>query len=1163
MSLATLSIGGVFFDAWLERESLSHVDNLIASPDTLDFNLNFQGSGAAACPIPSVGAEVIYTMPPTGGILMETGDHILMESGGNITPEGRRLFGGVLSSAPQVKQGFLAVGYTCSCTDWRVYADRKTLNEWLTNITPGALIVYLFAKYAPEFDTSGVDITGPLIPSYRCKRSDRLTGVMADLAKLTGYMWDVTPYKKIVWSAPGTIPAPFGLTDTSYNFLNLTVTTARDQLQNRVIIKGAKYPATVATVDRFTGDGLTTAFRLSKQPYGTDGYLLFEEKFASLNLATWGVANVTNPAPPAGHIASDGYIFTTTQVGAALTESGFLQVVGGDAVWGDVRLSALVPLARGDGYQRFEMDVYPTDTTGFGRVGLWDPSAVATSAGEVYGVYFNAGTVYPSEAGVQKTALAVFTYTNTDIVRVRIIPNATTGAETWVNKDAANQFQGSQWVHLYTSATGSQALLTVTPCFNNNLTFRVGRTKVLKRLYNVALTVAAVAETVGVLNVDADGGLDAVIGTEAGDAPVLAFYPDKIPAAAAAIVITYYESIPIMTQADDFASQATIKALENPTGLATGSDGIYEGYLEDPLIDTLARARMRALAQLDEFSNPLVTVAFDTYADGLMAGQTITAALTLGASGRDLAGSYLIQDVHTQSLGSGKYVYSITAGSRLKGFEEYVLGLLIGAKALTATQSDNSPLDVIVAASDTLTMTDSGLVSGPGVVGLDTVVFTDSGSVVAGALPPYIYADAAGNVRSASFSRTSPAYDPYTGALTATGLPRFPSIAGTVGVMVEEGTTNTGTWAQAVNDASYSKVRATVTADAIAAPGGTTTADLLIASVGAGTHYVTHGSLTPAAPGAFSVFAKAGGLNYLELTFDGSSTQKGYFDLSLGTVTNTTGVNTYIRSLGNGWYWCAISTSSVVTGTPQIMLCGTSNTNSFTGNGVSGVYLWDVQIEAKAYPTSPMFTNAATATRALETLTIPGSFVTPAQGAIVGRFYVDGDVAAATALNAGGHVLFDISDGTANNRVILFTGAGTPATYTARISSGGTAYSTPAYSVQLSAGWHTFLIRWGGGNVYLYIDGVQRGTIAGTSPVSLSTALFTGSSFAGLNQWSNPIAWVATFATDPGGTLCATYSGLTDPSTLAATADYSITFNSTLAPTVPAPTKYGQAAYQS
>lgn len=736
---AILTIGGVAFDAWLERESLHHVDNLIASPDTLDFGLNFQGAAGTACPTPSVGAEVIYTMPSTGGMLLESGSHVLMESSGNVVIEGRRLFGGVLASAPQVKQGFKAVGYTCACTDYRVYLDRKTLNEWQVNITAGSLIVLLIAKYAPEFDTSGVDITGPLIPSYRCKRSDRLTGVMDDLAKLTGFMWDVTPYKKIVWAAPGTIPAPFGLTDTSYNFLNLSVTTARDQLQNRVIIKGAKYPASVATVDRFTGDGLTSAWRLSKQPYGTDGYLLFEEKFASLNTLIWGVANVTNPAPPAGHASSDGYIFTTLQVGGALSESGFLQVVGGDAVWGDVRLSALVPLARGDGFQRFEMDIYPTDVTGFGRVGLWDPSAPNTSAGEVYGVYFNAGTVYPSEAGVQKVALAGFTYLATDIVRVRIIPNVTTGAETWVNKDAANQFRASQWVHLYTSATGSQALLTVTPCFNNNLTFRVGRTKVLKRLYNVALTVAAVAETVGVLNVDADGGLDAVIGTEAGDAPVLAFYPDKIPAAAAAIVITYYESIPIMTQADDFVSQSTIKALENPTNTVTGSDGIYEGYLEDPLIDTLARARMRALAQLNEFSNPLVTLTFDTYTDGLKAGQTITVALTLAISGRTVSGSYLIQDVHTSSLGSGAYAYSVTAGSRLKGFEEYVLELLIGAKALSATQSDNSALDVIVAAADTLTMTDSGLVSGPGVTGSDTVTFTDAGSVVAGALPPYVY----------------------------------------------------------------------------------------------------------------------------------------------------------------------------------------------------------------------------------------------------------------------------------------------------------------------------------------------------------------------------------------------------------------------------------------
>jgi hypothetical protein len=719
---AILTIGGVAFDSWLARESLAHADNLTASPDTLDFNLNAINGAGVRCPKPAVGAEVIYTLPT-----------------------GTRLFGGALVSAPQVLQGFNAVAYSCACSDYRIYADRRTLNDQFTAKTAGQIIVALFTKYAPEFDISLVDLTGYQIPSFRCKRSDRITTIMDALSKSTGYLWDINPNKQVIWAAPGTLTAPFGLTDTSRNFTNLQVTAARDQLQNRVIVKGAKYPATTATVDRWNGDGLTTGFRLSKQPFGTDGYVLFEDQFKGLAAATWNKVDVTNPSPPAGHTGADGYIFTTLQQGGSLTESGKLQVVGGSSVWGASRLTAVVPIARGDGFQRFEMDVYPQDVTGQGRVGLWDPSNLNSLSGEVYGFHFNAGNLVPSEAGVDKTALVTVTYTAAagSCIRIRVIPNVTTGAEYYVNTDAANGFRASQWQHLYSSATGAQPTLTQMPAFNYNWSYRVGRVKVFKRLYNFGLTVGGVAKTVGVLNVDTDGGYDALIGTEAGDAPVLAFFGDTIPLSGTNnIVATYYESIPVLTQADDAVSQAAVKALENPGNLANGSDGIYEGYLEDLTLDTLALARQRATQQLLSFSNPLVTATFDTNAEGLKAGQVINCSLTSALSGRDLSGSYLIQDIRTRSLGSGMYVHSVTAGSRLKGIEEYLIELLMAGKAAQATVNDNSPLDVLVSAYDTLALSDTGSVTGPRITAVDTVTFTDAGSVTNGPLPPYVYGTA-------------------------------------------------------------------------------------------------------------------------------------------------------------------------------------------------------------------------------------------------------------------------------------------------------------------------------------------------------------------------------------------------------------------------------------
>jgi hypothetical protein len=466
-----------------------------------------------------------------------------------------------------------------------------------------------------------------------------------------------------------------------------------------------------------------------------------------LSATTWLRSDVSNPAPPAGHTAADGYIFTTLQQGGSLTESGYLQVVGGDGTDGDSRLTAVIPLARGDGYQRFEMDVYPQDIANVGRVGIWDPTNVGALAGEVYGIKFNAGTIYAEEAGVQKVSLNTVTYVATTgaCYRVRIIPNITTGAEYWVNSNYSSTppFQGSSWVHLYTSVTGSQALLTIVPAFNKNFSYRVGRCKVLKRLYNFSVTVGGVAKTVGILNVDADGGLDAVIGTEAGNTPVLAFYGDTTPANAAAIIATYYESIPIMVQADDIVSQATIKALENPSNLANGSDGIYEGYIDDSLIDTLARGILRASTQLTIFSSPLINATVDTNNIGLAAGQMLPIILTKAISGRDVNTSLLIQAVTTTSLGSGNYKCSIVAGSRLlKDSSEYIIDLMIAAKSLDATQSYNTPLDQTVTATDLMALSDAGIIVSSNINSIDGMPFTDIGSIAAGPLPPYYYTDA-------------------------------------------------------------------------------------------------------------------------------------------------------------------------------------------------------------------------------------------------------------------------------------------------------------------------------------------------------------------------------------------------------------------------------------
>lgn len=765
-----LTINGVNYDSYLKKGTLDHVNVLRSEPDTLTFNL------IPGAPVPTSGAAVEFTLP-----------------------DGTLLFGGEVTGNPGAPVGFRSIGYQVQCSDWRNRANRKTVNARYQSTTGGAIIVDLFAQLAPEFDTSLVDLGGPLIKAVRFKDTDntRLTDVLDKLAGYTGYIWDITPDKKVIWQAPGTTVCPFSLTDASRNFQSLTVNVIREGLANRVIVVGGNMPDSKLTTDYWTGDGLTTRFRLSGTPATLDTYVLLQEDFASLDTSKWAVTSPDNPSPPAGHIASDGFLFTTLMQGAALAESGWLQVVGGDGTWGDVRCQAQVPSDRGKDGGRFEFDVYAEDATGHGRVGLWDPNAQDSLSGEQYGFLFDAGTIKPSEGGTAKTALASVTYTAGKTVRCRVMPKSTGGATYWVNTDdtgdtglPADQrvpWRPSQWVKLYDSTAGSLTQFTVTPIFNQDFNGRVDRVRQYNPLLGVTLTVGGVAKVVGMLHVDEDSGCDALLGTDAGGVYVLAFFGDTTPASSAAVQLSFYNAIPIKLQVQDDASIAACKAIENPTNDPSGSDGIHESVISDQTITSLDLAITRGAAELAVTANPEVQLTFATREQGARSGQVITAALTADASGRDLAGSYLIQQVETKSLGDGvNYEATITASSKLKGLTDYLLDLLKRGQQMATTDDDTSPIVTIVSGSDTLALTDSGSVGGPSVKTTDTLSVTDSGSVTSGPVGPFIV----GPDEDYTFTRASTANDPYTGAQVASGVPDYSTVSGVTGVQVREACTN-------------------------------------------------------------------------------------------------------------------------------------------------------------------------------------------------------------------------------------------------------------------------------------------------------------------------------------------------------------------------------------
>jgi hypothetical protein len=113
-------------------------------------------------------------------------------------------------------------------------------------------------------------------------------------------------------------------------------------------------------------------------------------------------------------------------------------------------------------------------------------------------------------------------------------------------------------------------------------------------------------------------------------------------------------------------------------------------------------------------------------------------------------------------------------------------------------------------------------------------------------------------------------------------------------------------------------------------------------------------TLNAGTPYAMSVFAKQGSRRYVRVGFSSVFSYSNFsayviFDLQTGTISSTAGagVTGSITAQGNGWYRCNVFffVSKTATGTNYIGLQSDAVTTTYTGDGVSGLYVWGAQVE--------------------------------------------------------------------------------------------------------------------------------------------------------------------------------------------------------------------------
>jgi hypothetical protein len=164
----------------------------------------------------------------------------------------------------------------------------------------------------------------------------------------------------------------------------------------------------------------------------------------------------------------------------------------------------------------------------------------------------------------------------------------------------------------------------------------------------------------------------------------------------------------------------------------------------------------------------------------------------------------------------------------------------------------------------------------------------------------------------------------------------------------------------------------TITPNSVAAPDGLLTADTVAADGTTAPHFVSQSLTLSAVPYAYSVFAKAGTNNFLQLRlFNAFGGMWANFNLATGVV-GTVGVTSgaaptsSIQAYPNGWYRCTIiftptaTTSSVA----AYIVSSASATGSETNSLSTALYLWGAQLEVGSavtpYIQSPsVFTSRA------------------------------------------------------------------------------------------------------------------------------------------------------------------------------------------------------------
>jgi hypothetical protein len=216
--------------------------------------------------------------------------------------------------------------------------------------------------------------------------------------------------------------------------------------------------------------------------------------------------------------------------------------------------------------------------------------------------------------------------------------------------------------------------------------------------------------------------------------------------------------------------------------------------------------------------------------------------------------------------------------------------------------------------------------------------------------------------------------------------PRFdfnPTTGESLGLLIEQSSTNLLTYSQDFTNAVWTLTQGTIVANNNISPEGLQTASYFKEDTTTGggkglsrTYSLAIGTYT------WTTYAKSSNRQLTISTTDqATGTSGATFNLVNGTVVGSvtqtgswTNTIASIISVGNSWYRCQItSTKGASTSASTSYTIAPIGGYSYTGDGFSGVFLWNVQLENLAFSTSPIATTSAQVTRAADVDSMTGT----------------------------------------------------------------------------------------------------------------------------------------------------------------------------------------------